>query len=409
MSRAVLVLSLLALLLAGCTTDGVPRAQEPGPGELLATLVLSDGSPANRGGVGDFDGDGRAELAIPWGSAALGGGVAVLRLEDGELVSEQTVTPPGGGHIRVFVLNVDGQGCPELVTCTAHHGGDRIQNGHLTVYRSDGQQLRKDWDSTGFNGLAYADVGDLNGDGKLELVTAESTYGRRFRVFEYAHAEESWQETFRDRAGIADVDVAAVGDTNGDGKNELLVNFRYWPPNEYRIYEYDGESYKPIWGCRPPLGHAGGPTHGYIGDAALGDFDDDGADEFVLATHWYLETQPHLKSYLFERRAGKFQLIAELDPCEGDTSVSGYCDAWAGRLLEGSNETFSLTTSGHQPKTFFYSLDAGKAVLQGFLPGRLVAFGDLDADGDPDLVVTVREEKDTSVVRVYDSPLPSDA
>jgi len=352
------------------------------------------GIGVNRGGVGDLDGDGRPELVLCYGSADTGGKVEILRISGSTLTTVQSISPPGAGQIRAFILNVDGQGLPELVTTTSALGG----NASLAIYRYDGIEMAKLWEHGGFNGSTYADVGDTDNDGVPELVTAEATYGRNFRVWEPSGDFTSWSESFRDSAGIADCDFATVGDTDGDGQNEIFVNFRYWSPNEYRLYRYTGGTYQKIWSWQPPLGTEGGPTTGYMGDGAMGDFDGDGRKEMVMATNWY--SPSHLKSYVFDWDGVSYQQVAIIDP---DVSGTGYSNAWAGQLLGSDfDDVFSVTTS----ESYFYAFEAGSYTLKESLPGSLVAFGDLTKDGETELVVTVPDGQGGFKASVYSAGEP---
>ena len=125
---------ILAILAASILSTSVSAAEIAGRTYVEEhSWAPPPGEYANRGGIADLDGDGDAELVITYGTAAEGGKAVVFDLDGGTLTPRQFITPPDGGQVRSFILDVDARGLPELVVTTVHYGGDSNQNGTLAI------------------------------------------------------------------------------------------------------------------------------------------------------------------------------------------------------------------------------------------------------------------------------------
>lgn len=137
-------------------------------------------------------------------------------------------------------------------------------------------------------------AGDLNGDGKDEIVTAPQKGGRsHIRIFDnlgrpkftpgfYAYPDENM---------TCGVDVA-VGDLNGDGKAEIVTIPGEGCSAQVRIFNYIGE---PVF---TPGFYAYHPDAKYGFRVAVGDLNDDGKAEIVTAPEKHAKAHVRIFNYI---------------------------------------------------------------------------------------------------------------
>ena len=164
-------------------------------GTLLATTELFPGENFTLGAyvaVGDIDGDGRADVVI---TPDVGGGprVQVFKFQGGNLVSLNSFfsfpdDPGYRGGLRVTLGDVNGDGFLDIVVAAAQGGGPRV-----TVFDGKGAFVPQTTPAVLVNFFAYEDTlrdgafvaaGDIDGDGKADIITTAGLGGSaRVRVF----------------------------------------------------------------------------------------------------------------------------------------------------------------------------------------------------------------------------------
>jgi len=192
-----------------------------GDGSFRATVEYGTGGGPNSVAIGDLNGDGRPDLATANSEANT---VSVLmNTGDGSLRAKVDYgTGPGPESVAVGDLNGDSK--LDLVSANCGlRSPDYLCRKSNTVSvllnRGDGSFQTKVDFTTGRNPDSVA-IGDLNGDGKPDLVTA-NVYA--FTVSVLANRGDGSFQAKRDyEAGDGPVSVA-IGDLNGDGKPELAV------------------------------------------------------------------------------------------------------------------------------------------------------------------------------------------
>lgn len=276
---------------------------------LAADSVLVEPSPISVAS-GDFDSDGRADIAVAETTGTTGG-VTVL-LNDGGAKLRNTGNITAGGSPREVVVgdfNADGHndlavahwedfGVSILLGDGAGSFGSPIACGVGYVARG---LAVGDFNSDGIDDLAAGDlswhavwvvpgclsgsfsagprinvggmvksvaVGDFNGDGKDDLVTANGS-SRSVSIL-----LGDGQGSFGLPASLAVLaEAVAVGDFNGDGRSDLVVT-----GGHMTVLLGDGSGSFAVGGA-----FAAGPGPGPI---VVGDFDADGWSDVAVANHY---------------------------------------------------------------------------------------------------------------------------
>ncbi len=196
----------------------------------LQNQVLENGQQWNQTRVaqGDLNGDGIPEIIV--GS---GPGIApFVQIYDGEtrelIRSFQAFESNFTGGVYVAAGDLDGDGLAEVIVTPDQGGGPRVR-----IYRNGNpQSVFADFfgiDDVDFRGGARPSVGDINGDGRWDLVVAAGMAGGP-RVAAYDGRTIStnlpvrlfndffaFEQTLRNGAYIA------VGDFDGDGKADIAA------------------------------------------------------------------------------------------------------------------------------------------------------------------------------------------
>lgn len=206
----------------------------------FAIHVVSEKSMAYGGGVGDVNGDGRPDLIRPnaWFEAPADprGGVwkehplAVGSLEEGKADH----TP------QILVYDVNGDGLNDLITSSAHKYGifwyQQVRSGGQISWRQ--HVIDDSWTQAHSHAL-----GDINGDGTLDLVT-----GKRFMAHNGGDPDETgplgvyWYELRRGPSptwtrhaisyneGIGSGVNLVLTDLDGDGDPDVVVTGKWGGP-----------------------------------------------------------------------------------------------------------------------------------------------------------------------------------
>ena len=221
---------------AGAGSPPVVHLYDATTGALTRTIMAYNASFL--GGVrvasGDFNDDGTPDVVT---AAGAGGGphVRIFDGATGSLIREfyaYGATFTGG--VFVAVGDVNGDGTPDIVTGAGPGGGPHVK----AFSGSDGSTLQSffAYAATFLNGVNVA-AGDVDGDGKADIITgAGPGGGPHVKVF--SGADGSTLRSFFAYASsfTGGVNVAA-GDVNGDGKADIVTGAGAGGGPEVRVFD----------------------------------------------------------------------------------------------------------------------------------------------------------------------------
>ncbi len=192
-------------------------------GKLVREFMAYD--PSFTGGVyvaaGDVNGDGFADVIT---GADAGGGphVKVFSGKDGSVLMGFFAYGPGfTGGVRVAAGDVNGDGRADIITGAGPGGGPHVE----AFSGKDGSLLQSFMAyAPGFTGGVYVAAGDVNGDGKADVITGPGKGGGP-HVEVFSGADGSLLRSFMayGTAFTGGVRVASVADVNNDGKAEIVT------------------------------------------------------------------------------------------------------------------------------------------------------------------------------------------
>jgi subtilisin family serine protease len=178
--------------------------------------------------------------------------------------------PQFKGGLRVVTADLDGDGIDEIITGPGPGGGP-----HIRIFRIDGTPLNSFFAfEKSFRGGINLSAGDLDGDGKAEIVVAPASQrGPEVRIFK---ANGQLLSSFYpyDKKFKGGVNVF-LGDVNGDGRKEIITT--PGPGLEPRVQVFD------LIGVKL-LNFLAFPGNIKVGvNLAFGDVDGDGKGEFIVS------------------------------------------------------------------------------------------------------------------------------
>ncbi|MBU0732239.1 L,D-transpeptidase family protein [Patescibacteria group bacterium] len=280
------------------------------------------------------------------------------------------------GGVDVAIGDYRGNKNNEIITAAGNGGGPQVR-----VFASNGHFLNQFWAySETFHGGVNVAAGDLDGDGKAEIITGPMKGGGpHVRVFDkngnpkYTMGFFAFDEGFR-----GGVDVTA-GDLNGDGRDEVIAAAGPGGSPHIRVFDvygnYTGLDYRPY-----AESDRGGVS------VAAGNIDGGHDDELV--TGIFSAGEAWVKVYKGDANRtviGEFRAF--------DSGFRGGVNVATGDV-DGDNKDEILVSvaAGGGPQTKFFEID-GREIHPGFMAyeedfrgGVHVAAGNLDADKEAEIV-----------------------
>lgn len=189
--------------------------------------------------VGDLNGDGKLDIVTGPGS---GGApqVKVFNATGQEFNSFFAYNPSFTGGVKVAVGDLNGDGNAEIITGPGPGGAPQVK-----VFNGGGQELNSFFPfNQSFPGGVNVAAGDLNGDRNAEIVTGPGPGGAsQVKVFNGSGQElNSFFAFEQSLPGGLNV---AVGDVNGDGKSDIITSAGPGSTPQLKAFNgMSGEEYK---------------------------------------------------------------------------------------------------------------------------------------------------------------------
>jgi hypothetical protein len=373
-----------------------PGAATP---SFAAKQDFSTGSQPQSVAVGDLNGDGKLDLAV-----ANDGANTVSVLLNTTAPGAATFTfaanqdfAAGAAPTSVAVGDLNGDGKLDLVIANFSANSVSVLF-NTTTPGAATPTFAAHQDFAIGSGPFSVTVGDLNGDGKLDLVTANFN-SNTVSVLLNTTAQGNPTATFTAKQdfGTGTVPISvAMGDLNGDGKLDLVIaNFNSNTVSVLLNTTTPGAA-TPTFAAKQDFATGAGPF-----SVAMGDLNGDGKLDLVIANEGantvsvlLNTTAPGAATPSFAAKQDFATGAIPESVAVGDLNGDGKLDL---AVANASDNTVSVLLNTTAPGAATPSFAAKQDFATGSAP-ESVAVGDLNGDGKRDLVIANTADDTVSVL-----------
>ncbi len=372
--------------IANFTSNNISIMLGNGDGTLQPAVNYTVGYEPSFMVAADFNGDGKLDLAVassgcsPCAAGDLPGGIWVL-LGNGDGTFRTPVNAVPGNASQFAVGDLNGDGKLDLVA----NGGGSVDF-EVLLGNGDGSfQSAKDFQTLPVGGAFYV-LGDFNGDGKLDVVTADATSGNIAMMPGKGDGTFGAAVVSGNQMVFDSFIFLAAGDFNGDHKLDVVTldtganGVQVWLGNG------DGTFQAP---ANYPAGKA--PT-----GLVIADFNHDGKPDLAVTG----TPLPSTISMLLGKGDGTFQPAVNYIPTGNAIRSLASAD------FNGDGKLDLVVTSQvvNEPTGVYVVLGNGDGTLQtapvykaGNNP-QTAAIADLNGDGIPDIAAASNGSNTVSVL-----------
>jgi len=315
--------------------------------------------------VGDFNHDGKLDMAVATGATSTDNVVILFGLGDGTFRKPVYYTA-GIGSVSITAVDLNQDGNLDLAVAS-HKGYISILFGN-----SDGTFQPEIQSPPVPTFEQYVTTGDFNGDGKLDLIALSLNNPCKCISVLMGNGDGTFQDAVITRPSFA-VFTIGVGDFNGDGKLDLATAGQFGTQKYVNILLGNGDG----------KFHRGAsyPGEGSPASIAIADFNGDGELDMAIANSQGIGVRVWMGN-----GDGTFQRGADYPTAfptwviAADLNGDGKIDLAAANFLFSSGATVFLGNGDgtFQAGTFYSASDEP----------RSLAVGDFNGDGKPDLALT---------------------
>ncbi len=284
----------------------------------VTTNVLNSGlgnGNAESVAVGDFNGDHLPDVALNTAGPAGPAVEVLLGKGDGSFQPNHQILSVGQTPLSVAAGDFDRNGALDLVTANS-------TSGTLSVLLGNGNGSFRPRIDLAVGGAPRAvAVGDFNGDGRLDVATAQQLTDTVSVLLGNGDGTFARPLVFAASGQNFTPESLAVGDVNGDGKLDLAIkSVSVLDSDAFQVGVLlgngDGTFQAPLLGAAQPDGS---------GDLALGDFNNDGRMDAAVADQ--LGASSGNLSVFAGNGDGTFQSLIRLDLLTGGNDPEGVAAA----------------------------------------------------------------------------------